>query len=179
MAKRGRPSSFTPERGRAICELLAEGKSLLAICKKPGMPAPYTVSRWLADPANTEFQAEYARARDVGLDLLADEIMQIANTPKKGKTTKKSEDGVEVTEGDMLGHRRLQVDARKWYLSKLAPRRYGDRLELSGSVVFDRASALRRAREARGAPPTEPAPSEAAPAESTPMAAADHEDDED
>jgi hypothetical protein len=38
--------------------------------------------------------------------------------------------------GDMLGHRRLQVEARKWYAAKLAPKKYGDRLELGGELGF-------------------------------------------
>jgi hypothetical protein len=46
-----------------------------------------------------------------------------------GITTKSGKDGVEITEGDMIQHRRLQVDARKWYASKLAPKKYGDKIE--------------------------------------------------
>jgi hypothetical protein len=34
----------------------------------------------------------------------------------------------EVITGDMIERARLQVDTRKWYTSKLAPKRYGDRL---------------------------------------------------
>jgi hypothetical protein len=30
----------------------------------------------------------------------------------------------------MLGHRRLQIDARKWMLGKLNPKKYGDKLEV-------------------------------------------------
>ena len=33
----------------------------------------------------------------------------------------------------MVNHRRLRVDSRKWYVSKLAPKRYGDRIDLYDS----------------------------------------------
>jgi hypothetical protein len=36
----------------------------------------------------------------------------------------------EERRGDMLGHRRLQVDTRKWYLSKVLPKKFGDKSEL-------------------------------------------------
>jgi len=153
MARTGRPSLYTPELADKILAAIEQGQSLRAICSKAGMPARETVHRWLNDQELSDFRNRYARSRDIGLDVMADEVLRIASTPKKGKTRKTGPNGVEETEADMLGHRRLQVDTMKWYLSKLAPRRYGDRLELTGSVVFDRAGALRRAREARQAPP--------------------------
>jgi hypothetical protein len=75
----------------------------------------------------------YARARDDQADTLADEILDIANTPVEGITTKTDSDGkTETTKADMLNHRRLQVDARKWIAAKLKPRKYGEKLELAG-----------------------------------------------
>lgn len=149
MAKMGRPSDFTPALAERILASLEEGKSLRAICAKAGMPARGTVHRWLNEIP--DFRDRYARSRDIGLDVMADDLLRIANTPKLGKTKKTSGESVEVTEGDMISHRRLVVDTMKWYLSKMAPRRYGDRLELSGAIAFDRAGALRRARDARSA----------------------------
>lgn len=151
MAKRGRPSDFTPEVAQAILAELEAGKTLRAICAKSGMPHRVTVHRWLNDPARADFRNQYARSRDIGLDVMADELLRIASTPKPGKVTKTADGVVEVTEADMLGHRRLVVDTMKWYLGKMAPRRYGDRLQLDASVAFDRSAALRRAREARQA----------------------------
>jgi hypothetical protein len=37
-----------------------------------------------------------------------------------------------ATDSGAVAKQRLQVDTRKWMLSKLAPRKYGDRLELAG-----------------------------------------------
>ena len=91
------------------------------------MPTASMVYRWLAEYA--EFREKYTRAREVQADTLADQILDIANTPVIGTKTVTKVTGVEVTEGDMIEHRRLQVDARKWYASKLAPKKYGDKID--------------------------------------------------
>lgn len=70
-------------------------------------------------------------------EVLADEIHAIADTPLIGeKRTIKANGDEEVVMGDMIEHRRLQIDARKWTAAKLLPRKYGDsqRVELSGSI---------------------------------------------
>lgn len=134
MTKIGRPSSYTPEIAAEICERLANGESLLAMCRDSHMPHRATVHRWITD--NVEgFCDKYARSRDIGLDAMADEILEISDTPVEGQRTEQSADGFKVVTEDMLGHRRLQVDARKWYLSKLAPKKYGDKtaMELTGA----------------------------------------------
>lgn len=127
----GRPSSFTQEIGDLICERLSEGESLRGICSSPDMPHKATVFRWLAQ--DDAFRDQYARAREAQADAIFDEILHIADTPLIGKKTKTSANGVEVQEGDMIEHRRLQVEARKWMAGKLKPKVYGDKqaVELS------------------------------------------------
>lgn len=126
-------SGYTPEIGAKICELLATGKSLRAICRENSdLPTEATVRKWVI--ADAEFATHYTRARDLGLDCLADEIIEIADTQEEGVRVETGREGTKEVREDMLGHRRLKVDTRKWYLSKLAPKRYGDRLELDGKV---------------------------------------------
>ena len=134
METKGRPSTYTPEIAALICERLATGESLRAICRDDGMPPESTVRGWVLDDAQG-FSAQYARARDFGLDALAEEALEIANTPQVGEETEETDDGYKVKRGDMLGHRKLQVDTRKWFLSKLAPKKYGERtaMELTGA----------------------------------------------
>ena len=125
-----------------ICTRIASGQSLRTIDKDPRMPGLMTIVHWLAKPAHAEFARQYARAREAQADLLAAEIVEIANTPVMGVRTKTNEKGeVETIKGDMIEHRRLQVDARKWYASKLAPKKYGERLELAGEVAVKRSAA--------------------------------------
>ncbi len=95
------------------------------------MPGLSTVYRWLA--SNDSFRELYTRAREDQADTLADEIVAIADEPMVGKKqTTKANGDVEIVEGDMIEHRRLRVDARKWTASKLKPRKYGEKLELAG-----------------------------------------------
>lgn len=149
MRAMGRPSSYTPELAAEICERLAAGESLRAICRDAWMPSDFAVRNWAINDVEG-FLSRYMRARDIGLDVMADELLDIANTPVEGVRREESDDGVKEVREDMLGHRRLQVDARKWYLSKLAPKRYGDRqaLEISGSV--DIATTIAAARKRSG-----------------------------
>lgn len=134
METKGRPSTYTPEIAALICERLATGESLRAICRDDGMPPESTVRGWVLDDVQG-FSAHYARARDIGLDALAEETLAIADTPQEGEETEQTDDGYKVKRGDMLGHRKLQVDTRKWLLSKLAPKKYGDKtsMELTGA----------------------------------------------
>lgn len=133
MAKKaGRPSDYTQEKADAICEHIASGKSLLSWCNTEGNASYPAVMRWIE--ANESFRNNYARAREVQADYLAAEIVQIADTPQIGVKTKTNEKGeVETTEGDMIEHRRLQVDARKWYAAKVAPKKYGEKLAVGGA----------------------------------------------
>ena len=131
MTKVHKSLTFTPEIAAHICAELAEGKSLRAICRSKDQPAESTVRAWALDNVQG-FAAQYARARELGYSRLAEEILRIADTPKVGTKTKTTKDGIEVTKGDMTDHRRLQVETRKWMLSKMLPKIYGDKLSLEG-----------------------------------------------
>ncbi|MBB6304037.1 terminase small subunit protein [Rhizobium leucaenae] len=133
----GRPSNFTPEIADQICEHLAGGESLKSICLAEGMPHRATVFRWLA--AHESFRDMYARAREAQADALFDEVLDIADTPVTGEKTKIDAAGnvVEMTKADMIEHRRLQIDARKWVAAKLRPKVYGDKLDLDVTGGLD------------------------------------------
>jgi hypothetical protein len=127
----GRPTDYSENIAIKICALIADGKSLRTIAKKNGMPHPGTIIRWLAK--HEIFRVQYAYAREIQEEVLFSEIVDIADTPRKGiKTVTKANGMVEKHTGDMVDRSRLMIDARKWYLSKVRPRKYGDRLELAG-----------------------------------------------
>jgi hypothetical protein len=127
----GHPSLFTTELGDEICNRIADGESLRAICAEVEMPDKATVFRWLLAEGHKDFSNQYSRARGIQADVLFDEIHQIADTPQKGTKTVRRGEGdnstVETTEADMIEHRRLQIDARKWLIGKMAPKKYGDK----------------------------------------------------
>lgn len=124
-AKVGAPSKYSLRLAEQICDLIATGKSMVAIGEREDMPSRKTILAWLS--ADEEFRSMYTRAKEHQADFYAEEIIKISNTPVEGVKTKDGPNGTEVTTGDMIDHRRLQIDARKWYTAKLAPRKYSDK----------------------------------------------------
>lgn len=132
--KTGRPEIYTPEIAEAICMRLANGESLRSICRDDAMPGRTTVTKWIIEDKEG-FANQYARAKDIGLDEMADEIFDIADDSRNDwieRQNAKTGEVYEVVNDEAISRARLRVDARKWYLSKLAPKRYGERLELAG-----------------------------------------------
>ena len=125
----GRPSSYSTLVADAICEELIKGRSLLRICSDPDFPDESTVYRWLEKHA--DFREKYAGAREMQADRYAAEIIDLADTPVEAqKVVIKADGSKEITIGDAVERTRLQVDARKWYASKLAPKKYGERVDV-------------------------------------------------
>lgn len=120
-------SMYSQELATKICEALINGKSLRSICEPDDMPAASTVCLWLT--LHPEFAEQYAHARDAQADTLADEILFIADHTQEGTKVKETEKGIETWTGDMIEHRRLQVESRKWIAAKLKPKKYGDKVE--------------------------------------------------
>lgn len=119
---------FSQETADAICARLAEGESLRSAAKAVGVGAS-TVIDWTQ--AHPEFGEQYARARQIGYQLLADELIEIADDS--------SGDVVETEDGprpnsEFTARSRLRLDTRKWMLSKMLPKVYGDKLALAGDA---------------------------------------------
>ena len=130
---RGRPSTYSALVAAAICEELVKGRSLLQISKDPEFPGETTVYEWLQK--FPDFAAKYARARELQAEHYAAEIIALADTPVEGRKVVIRPDGSEeITIGDTVERTRLQIDARKWYASKLAPKKYGDKMEIEHHV---------------------------------------------
>jgi len=118
-----RPSKYNEKIVDDICGLLAEGNSLVSICERSEMPGYSTVMVWVNK--YPEFREKYARAREVQSDYMADSVVVIAD--------KSTPDTVQVD--------RLRIDSRKWYASKLNPKKYGDKqqldVDMSGNQRLD------------------------------------------
>ena len=100
-----RPSGYNETLAAAICERIAGGESLRAVCADAGMPGKATVMEWLV--ARETFARAMAAARTAQADGYADEIVEIA-------------DGC-----DNPAQAKVRIDARKWAAAKLAPKKYG------------------------------------------------------
>jgi len=111
------------------------------------MPAESTVRQWAARDLNG-FYAHYARARDIGLDSMADDIFDISDDATNDYMEREDPDNPGFSlNGENIQRSRLRVEARKWYLSKMAPKRYGDKLEVEHGVNDELAGRLLQARK--------------------------------
>ena len=128
--KLGAPSTYTPELAAAICEHIAAGKSLRTIAALDGMPAQSTIMVWL-DGKHPDFTEQYARAREAQADKLAEEILSIADDGRSD--TYLDAEGNEKTDSEVIQRSKLRVEARKWLASKMAPKKYGDKMAIGGA----------------------------------------------
>lgn len=145
----GAPSTFTAEMADMICERLADGESLRAICDAEDMPDKATVFRWLAN--NVEFRDQYARAREAQADSLFDDILDIADDGSNDWMERKNSDGENigwVENGEALRRSALRVDARKWMAGKLQPKKYSDKLSVDGSITHEAGDSIKALMDA-------------------------------
>jgi hypothetical protein len=129
-------STYTDEVADVICERIADGESLKAICEDEAMPSKATVFKWLSEIAS--FSDKYAIAREAHSDALFDDILSIADDGRNDWMEKNfGEETRWVENGEALRRSQLRIDARKWMASKLKPKKYGERLDLnhSGSIA--------------------------------------------
>ena len=85
----------------------------------------------VADEAG--YAESYLRAKEAQCEAMADEIVELSDICREGRTRiKKAEGGTETKIADMVDRTRLQIEARKWLLAKLRPKIFGDKLELGG-----------------------------------------------
>lgn len=132
-ANPGRPTVYTEHIVSTILERLAAGDSLRRICRNdPDLPAESTVRNWAIQDLNGFF-ARYARARDMGLDSMADETLDIADDGRNDTFT--DEDGYTQVNWDHIARSKVRIDTRKWYLSRLAPKRYGALMRVDDKAI--------------------------------------------
>jgi hypothetical protein len=109
-----------------------DGESLRQICRDPQMPSKTSVMRWLA--AHKSFSDQYARARLEQAEGFADEILEIADDSRNDWIEREFGRGnvVEVPDREVTDRSKLRVDARKWLMSKMLPKKYGEAVLLKG-----------------------------------------------
>lgn len=107
-----------------ICDLIINGKSLRTALKNLNSINAVTFFEWLRE---NELKAkQYARATIERSDMLLEDILDIADETPALTNTKF---GTAIDNADVQ-NRKLRVDARRWALSKLNPKKYGDKPEV-------------------------------------------------
>lgn len=116
----GRPIGFRKAVADEFCRRIGEGRSERSVCKDPDMPAHATIYKW--EHENPEFATQYARARDERATHLAEEALTIGDGLGDAPTS------------EQIQAAKLRVDTRKWFAAKLAPKKYGERLQTDSNV---------------------------------------------
>jgi hypothetical protein len=132
-----RASKKTKALTDRICQRIAEGESLRSVCRDKDIPiAPSTFVLWCnEDEALAE---QYARAMEARADAMFDEMFEIADDASNDYMLKTyGEDEVEVLNAEHVQRSKLRIDTRKWALARMAPKKYGDKIDhnVSGQIA--------------------------------------------
>lgn len=127
-----RPSSYTKKIGIDICNRIAKGESVRTICADEKMPSAASVYNWLLDEDKKEFLEHYEKAKNVQAELMFEELLEIADDGTNDWEERETANGSYIAlNAEAIGRSRLRVDTRKWYLSKVLPKKYGDKMDLT------------------------------------------------
>jgi hypothetical protein len=111
-----------PETINSILEMMQSGKSLRNACDAHNVSSS-AFMLWVSEDRNLAEQ--YKAARETMIDKIADDTVALADAdPERGPDGK--------VDSGWVSNQRLKIDTRKWLLSKLAPKKYGDKIEVSG-----------------------------------------------
>lgn len=107
-----------------ICQRISEGEALRNIINKDDTFSSTVFYETIKDK---EKNKQYARVCEERAEKIFEEILEIAD--KQGEDVVKTEDG-EYINYNIINRNRLQIDSRKWILSKMMPKKYGDKVEI-------------------------------------------------
>jgi hypothetical protein len=122
-----------------VCERIAKGETLRAICREEGKPGKSKVYNWL-DPKHKDYSAEFAGrfacAREKGEDAIAQECLEIADNATNDWMELHSEESANAgykLNGEHVQRSKLRIETRLKLLAKWNPKKYGDKLAIGGA----------------------------------------------
>lgn len=136
----GRPTSYTEALGNEFCARITVGESIRRICtRNDHMPSVQTIYNWFS--AHPQFLEQYERAKAACADYFAEEILDISDDATNDWMETLDKDGQPMgwrLNGEHVQRSRLRVDARKWLMTKLQPKKYGEKIQThhSGSINY-------------------------------------------
>jgi hypothetical protein len=113
--------AYSEEKFNDIIAFIEDGLSLRKAAIKGGI-STRSFYDWIEK--DVELQQQYARATISRADSIFEEILDIADDSSGDK--KYTENG-EVMDSEYVQRSRLRVDARKWAVSKMNPKKYGEK----------------------------------------------------
>lgn len=120
-----------------ICERIATStRSLRTICADEEMPSVATILKWLS--LYPSFTAQYATAKELQIEALMDETLDIADDGTNDYMQRQNYDGAEIgwhVNGEAMARSRLRIDTRKWMAAHLKPKKYGDAIKVDQNIT--------------------------------------------
>jgi hypothetical protein len=101
-----------------ILREIEQGNSLISILRRKEFPSTATFYQWLE--ADEDKAKRYVRACEIRADVIFEDIIDIADHS--------DEDHTPFTGANVVQRDRLKIDARKWIVAKLHPKKYSDRV---------------------------------------------------
>jgi len=148
-----------------VCDKIASSSKSLRTILSEGhnghaLPGSGELLLWLGE--DEELNRQYARAKAAQMEFLGEEMLEIADDARNDFMEKFDKYGDSIgyfLNGEHVQRSKLRSDTRKWLMSKLAPKKYGDKLAVGGAddlppikseVVIDPSEAYQRMLASRG-----------------------------
>jgi hypothetical protein len=131
----GRPTIYNEELADLICLRIATHQmGTRKLCQKyDDMPDDTCIYEWRHK--YVEFAHKYAQAKMQQAEIMAEEILDIADDDSQD--VRHDKDGNEICNSEFVARSRLRVDTRKWLASKLAPKIYGDKQQIVTTIKHE------------------------------------------
>jgi len=124
--KMARRVYYTEDIANEILGRLAEGETLTSICADKHLPTTWAVMDWVRTDKEG-FQKRYEEARKHFFIRLADESLDIADDNSRDwKTIHRRGGDITVPDTEVVNRSKLRVEQRRWILSKVLPKEFGD-----------------------------------------------------
>jgi hypothetical protein len=126
---------YTADIADQILDALMSGQPLHDICAEPDMPSAASVQNWLRE--NREgFKARYREAREFGCQVIGDQMLKIVDDRRNDWIVRRREDGSfeSMLDPERVNRAEQRVKARRWLLSKMLPKQFGDRLDITARL---------------------------------------------
>jgi hypothetical protein len=131
--KIGRPTLYNDDLAKEICLKTAVSSSgLKKLCREnPHWPTSETILQWRWN--NESFSYQYTQAKQRQIESMMEDIIDISDDSSQDSITRVGKNGeeYEVCNSEFINRSRIRIDTRKWLASKLAPKIYGDKLNIA------------------------------------------------
>lgn len=119
-----RPSEYTQEIGDRICQEIGNGWSLRTVCDAEDMPNMSTIFEWIRK--YEAFSKQYAVACEERTEAHNESLLEMGDEAKNLAQSVDPKASSAVVQAI-----KLKADNLKWHMSKMKPRKYGDKLDLT------------------------------------------------